>query len=620
VKDQALQTAELPAREEAPGFSQDIRHVAAFSLRLQFFTAAGLTLLLIFFAAVLSPGLPLLPLMGISAWTALYTLILGYLAVAGSPYWLVKGRLLRIGLFLNILTVTIATYLVQEVRGDFYLLYFLPLITASVYYGLRGGLVTAFASGIAYFATAWLVGATVDPRVNYVILLRVTFFFLCAGALGLTAEGMAVLTGQLRNAYADLGKYQAQLRNVQEELERKSSAVLAMAQLSADFVSTLSLDKIFANVLDKAVDLFQADAASLMLLNPYTGNLEVKAVKGLQEALLAVTGVRPGEGIAGRVVAEGQPLLLQGPVPGQHPNRARMSTREKIQSAMCVPIRYQGETLGVLSLSNHRTDHKFTEDNLRLLIAFADQTALALRNAQLYDQALRELERVQRLQQARVDFTITILRELSVPLQRLESRISELMQTGKIAQEAGQTMLQDVATERQRLERVLDNLLGTSALDMGIVRPQLRPIALQPLVEIVVQEMQPRLAKHNIRLDLPANLPPVMGDVRSLAEATRLLIGNVVELATDGGTIHIEGREEKDHVLVNIGSGEARGSPEVPADFFASFYASGWAKDVDRLGLQLFTVKALVEACGGRLQVAGGLTESTVFRLTLPKA
>lgn len=618
--EQALQTAESLAKEETPGLSQELRHVAAFTLRLQFFTAAGLTLLILFFAAVFSPGLPLLPLMGASAWTALYTLILGYLAVAGSPFWLMKGRLLRIGLFLNILTVTIAAYLVREIRGDFYLLYLLPLITACVYYGLRGGLITALASSIAYYATAWFVGATADPRVDYVILLRAIFFFLCAGALGIATEGLATLAGRLQDAYANLRESQAQLRSLKEELERRAGEIQTIAQLSAGFVSTLSLDQVFSTVLDKAVDLFQADAASLMLLNPYTGSLEVKAVKGLQEALLAVTGVKPGEGIAGRVVAEGQPLLLQGPVLVQRPDGIKAPVREQIRSAMCVPLRHQGKMLGVLSLSSHREDRKFSEDDLRLLMTLADQTSLAIRNAQLYDQALRELEQVRRSQQARTDFTITVLREFSIPLQRLESHIGALIKAGEVAQGPGQTLLQEVAAEKQRLERVLDNLLGISALDTGLLQPQLRPVVLHPLIEIVVQEMQPRSARHSILVDLPADLPPVMGDVRSLAEAARLLIGNVIELTANGGTIRIDAREEKNRVLVNIGSGKANTAPEVLDDFFARFYAGDHTIDADRLGLQLFTAKALVEACGGKLHIFGGLTEGATFQLTLLKA
>ena len=77
---------------------EELHRTAIFSIRLQFFSAAALTLLIFFFAGIFSSKMPLLPLMALSAWVVLYTLVISYIAVAGSAYWLEKGRLLRLGL------------------------------------------------------------------------------------------------------------------------------------------------------------------------------------------------------------------------------------------------------------------------------------------------------------------------------------------------------------------------------------------------------------------------------------------------------------------------------------------------------------------------------------------
>ncbi len=276
--------------------------------------------------------------------------------------------------------------------------------------------------------------------------------------------------------------------------------------------------------------------------------------------------------------------------------------------------------MGLLSVSSRLPDRQFSDDDLRLLTTFADQTSLAIRNAQLYDQTMSELEQVRHLQQAKLDFIFTAMREISASLERVHSQVDGLVRKEQIATEPSQELLQTLAAESQRVTGIMDNLLGVSAQDVRLLRLKVRPLEIQSLLEVVTEEFKPRLTRHSIVIDIPTGLSSVMGDMRSLAEVVRILINNVVQLAPLGGVIRIQGEQDPQYVHINIGSGQQRGAPEKLDDFFAHFYDSSKALDMERLGLNLFTAKGLVEACGGRLQVSGGLGEDSVFRFSLPKA
>jgi diguanylate cyclase (GGDEF)-like protein len=99
--------------------------------------------------------------------------------------------------------------------------------------------------------------------------------------------------------------------------------------------------------------------------------------------------VRVGEGLAGWVAEQGQPLLIEDievhPLFGKK-SRAKYSTK----SLLSVPLQFRGETLGVLNVNNKDNDAVFTTKDQEVLMMLAGQAAIAFENARLY----RELEQL----------------------------------------------------------------------------------------------------------------------------------------------------------------------------------------------------------------------------------
>lgn len=169
----------------------------AVTTRFQYIVTAVLTMLALLVGYFIVPAVPTWAFLAMIGWVALSTLILGYLNRATRSRQWAERWYPRLGLFSSVLTVTLGTYLIGQAQGDFYLIYFLPLITAGVHFGLRGAWLTAFASGLSYFLLARAT-TVIDAPLAQTLAVRISFLFLVASAIGLLSEGQRFLLSGLR--------------------------------------------------------------------------------------------------------------------------------------------------------------------------------------------------------------------------------------------------------------------------------------------------------------------------------------------------------------------------------------------------------------------------------------
>jgi PAS domain S-box-containing protein len=160
-----------------------------------------------------------------------------------------------------------------------------------------------------------------------------------------------------------------------------------LAEVGRKLTGTLDIDEAAGQIVSAILGLFKARRSALFELESASGSLVCVAVAGERDPANWV-GQRfgPGEGVVGRAVAERRPVwtsdLLADPrivVPPWVRERARETGYAGVAA---VPLTIQGEVIGALSISD--ADRRvFTDEEVGLLSAFGDQTALALQNARL---------------------------------------------------------------------------------------------------------------------------------------------------------------------------------------------------------------------------------------------
>ena len=185
-----------------------------------------------------------------------------------------------------------------------------------------------------------------------------------------------------------------------QEAKRVANQLTTLSDVSMAISSTLDLDVALERVMNRAVQILNAEAGSLLLADPQGTHLTFEVVLGpTGEELLGVK-TPIGKGIVGTVAQTGQPLIINDVAADPRWNVAfDEATEFKTKDLLCVPMISHNRVVGVIEVINKQDGTVFTEDESNLLMSFGAQAAIAIENAQRFtrtDQALAE--RVQELQ------------------------------------------------------------------------------------------------------------------------------------------------------------------------------------------------------------------------------
>ncbi len=155
----------------------------------------------------------------------------------------------------------------------------------------------------------------------------------------------------------------------------------ALQTVTEAALAHLSLDDLLRHVLECVTDVLQVDNTAILLLDGGGQELRLHVARGPEEAVAGQVRVPIGQGVAGRIAATQEPLIIDD-MARAHP--ANPFLREHIRSLLGVPLRVTGRAFGVLHVGT-LGPHRFTTDDLHWLQLVADRVALAIDHASLFE-------------------------------------------------------------------------------------------------------------------------------------------------------------------------------------------------------------------------------------------
>ncbi|MDQ6746510.1 MAG: GAF domain-containing protein [Candidatus Dormibacteraeota bacterium] len=183
------------------------------------------------------------------------------------------------------------------------------------------------------------------------------------------------------------------LRNA-ELFHRSQRSLSELANLHEGLqaiASSLDMEQVLKAILTKAAAVSGAQIGSIMVLEE--GRLHLRATVGTDGATAQNLSFGLGEGIAGKVVQTGRPILANDVA--NHPDFRRPESAKVLPKALlCVPMRLGDEVIGVINLSNYLRINVFDEDAVRVVASLASQTSVAVENARLYQHLRSERDRL----------------------------------------------------------------------------------------------------------------------------------------------------------------------------------------------------------------------------------
>ncbi|HYA31601.1 MAG TPA: sensor domain-containing diguanylate cyclase, partial [Thermodesulfovibrionales bacterium] len=155
----------------------------------------------------------------------------------------------------------------------------------------------------------------------------------------------------------------------------------ALEVASAQLPMVSEAETLYEFVVEVASRHVDAEKASLMLLDEETGELLIRATRGMNKWIARGIRVRVGEGIAGKVFEEG---TARGAARGQEELPGKKRSNYRTSSFVSVPLRIGKEPIGVLNVADKRGGGSFTKADGNFLSAFAAYASIAIRGAQCY--------------------------------------------------------------------------------------------------------------------------------------------------------------------------------------------------------------------------------------------
>ncbi|MDY6797038.1 MAG: GAF and ANTAR domain-containing protein [Actinomycetota bacterium] len=165
-----------------------------------------------------------------------------------------------------------------------------------------------------------------------------------------------------------------------EELYEKQ--VEALAEVSRAIVSGRYLEDILKLIVMVTAEIMGSNICSIMLVDEKEGTLQTKATQAVSEDYLNKPPLRMGEGIAGLAAAENRPIQVRDVRKDPRYVNKEIAEKESLCSILSVPMSMEGKVIGVLSCYTSQP-HEFTNHEINLLTALANQAAAAIEKTEL---------------------------------------------------------------------------------------------------------------------------------------------------------------------------------------------------------------------------------------------
>lgn len=303
------------------------------------------------------------------------------------------------------------------------------------------------------------------------------------------------------------------------------------------------------------------------------------------------------------------------------------SERGLVTMLACPMLDDQG-VIGDLWLIQH-VDYAFHEQELRLVQQVANQCAIAIRQARLYEASQAQIQELERLNQLKDDFLSTVSHELRTPLANMKMAL-HMLRTAP-ASDKQERYMQILETECNRETELINDLLDLQRLENNSYGIDLEPIDLQSWLPEVIAPFLSRIRtrQQQIEIDLPAQMSLIQSDRRCLERILAELLNNACKYTSPEGTIALTVHQHRDHqvqteenqpslVCFTVSNQATVPLSELPR-MFEKFYripkSDPWQQGGTGLGLAL--VKKLVETLQGTIS-AKSENGWTIFTVQFP--
>jgi len=232
-----------------------------------------------------------------------------------------------------------------------------------------------------------------------------------------------------------------------------------------------------------------------------------------------------------------------------------------------------------------------------------------------------EEQRRRAVEQFRAELILLASHELRSPLTSISGYANTLVREfGHLGEETQKEFLEGIASEADRLNHVVSELLEMSQIEEGRLRLHRVAVGAGELCEEAVRSATHLSLRHQLHLEVAPDLPEVLADPNRVHQALSNLLSNAIKFSPEGGEVTVGARSREDSVEFYV-TDQGIGIPrEEQSQLFTRFHrgANAHGPATPGAGLGLYITKGIIEAHGGRVGFQSELGRGSTFLFTLP--
>lgn len=290
-------------------------------------------------------------------------------------------------------------------------------------------------------------------------------------------------------------------------------------------------------------------------------------------------------------------------------------------SELAIPIQLGDNLLGVFDIQSDKAD-RFSPQDVTLLTTLADQIAIAVRNAQLFEETEAAREEAEQANKVKSQFLAAMSHELRTPLNAILN-FTQFVSTKRMGDinEKQENALNKVVTSAKHLLGLINDVLDISKIESGALELYIEDnIDIHPELNEAIDTGRSLLKDKpvEIRLEAPESLPLLTGDRQRIRQIMLNLMSNAAKF-TDEGHILVKVTHDSKEIVLSI-EDTGVGIPEAEHEniFEAFRQARTGIRKGGGTGLGLAISRRLAMAHGGRLWLTSEVDKGSTFFVALP--
>ncbi len=435
------------------------------------------------------------------------------------------------------------------------------------------------------------------------------------------------------------------------KIDRESDGgyVSRLLELSRILNSSLDLPQVLRRSIDEVVEFVGAERGFILVIEDERRRVIARAAHGIDLRALetALAGQDPANSaevsrrVVEHVLTSGSPMsstnAMEDPRFSSHTS-VRLS---RLRSVLCVPLIFQDRLLGIVYVDNRLKSGAFNQRDMSMLASFANQAAVAIENARLYESLRGSMEEKLRLQaelhekevqrialaetsRAKTEAIGFVAHELRNPLTVIAGSAQTMLALKAVSTDMFGELAEMIDAESHRMMVLINEMLDTSALEAGKpLRLSPRPVDLRNLLEQTVRAQRfykHWKAGHSLTLKIDPEILTIEADEDKLRQIVANLLTNAIKYSPDGGEITVGARITGDALVITVTDRGVGMTVEQSRNLFAKFerVMRDDIRQIPGTGLGLYLTRELVRLHGGTIDCESAPGDGTAFRVSLP--